>query len=63
VSMTRVDALLQRLLDQELEERTLARLREVAGAPVKSLYRREVACRDLIDRVERALALVPLDDE
>jgi hypothetical protein len=61
--VTRVDALLQRLMDQELEERTLARLRQVTGAPVKSLYRREVECRDRIDRVERALARVPLDDE
>jgi hypothetical protein len=63
MSMTRVDSLLQRLFDQELEERTLARLREVKGAPVKALWRREVACRDLIDRVERVLASVPLDDE
>ena len=61
--MTRVDALLRRLMDQELEERTLARLREVAGAPVKALWRREVECRDVIDRVERALARVPLDDD
>jgi hypothetical protein len=61
--VTRVDALLQHLFDQELEQRTLARLREVTGAPVKALWRREVECRDRIDRVERALALVPLDDD
>lgn len=59
----RVDRLIDFMLGREMDARTLERLRQVQGARVRSIYAAEVRCRDEIDRAERALATIPLDDD